>query len=219
MLPRSLTVFSHLGVFLISVKAWTTKHIENKTTPKICKITVPLFWTNNSMVFHRQPVHDSQVHSLIQIFTVNFTSSKSGFSKFMLTFVHNIWTNLTKKILFEQRSANTYKRCKLQSTWSSQNLDILFQKLVTDSLVRAGESFGEFHSNMARVIGGNPAGLVQVLFLLQWRPPVHAVTCKLMKQAQWKSRELLKCQEMLELPAIGVDLCGRKSGWTKLFQK
>ena len=27
-----------------------------------------------------------------------------------------------------------------------------------------------------------------------------------------KSRELLKCQEMLELPAIGVGLCGRKSG-------
>ena len=34
--------FSHLGVFLISVKPMTTENTENKTTPKICKITVPL---------------------------------------------------------------------------------------------------------------------------------------------------------------------------------
>ena len=32
--------FSHLGVFLISVKPLTTENTENKTTPKICKITV-----------------------------------------------------------------------------------------------------------------------------------------------------------------------------------
>ena len=32
--------FSHLGVFLISVKPLTTEITENKTTPKICKITV-----------------------------------------------------------------------------------------------------------------------------------------------------------------------------------
>ena len=31
--------FSHLGVFLISVKPLTTENTENKTTPKICKIT------------------------------------------------------------------------------------------------------------------------------------------------------------------------------------
>ena len=32
--------FSHLGVFLISVKPSTTENTENKTTPKICKITI-----------------------------------------------------------------------------------------------------------------------------------------------------------------------------------
>ena len=32
--------FYLLGVFLISVKALTTEITENKTTPKICKITV-----------------------------------------------------------------------------------------------------------------------------------------------------------------------------------
>ena len=32
--------FAHLGVFLISVKPLTTENTENKTTPKICKITV-----------------------------------------------------------------------------------------------------------------------------------------------------------------------------------
>ena len=32
--------FSHLGVFLISVKPLTTENTKNKTTPKICKITV-----------------------------------------------------------------------------------------------------------------------------------------------------------------------------------
>ena len=32
--------FSHLGVSLISVKPLTTENTENKTTPKICKITV-----------------------------------------------------------------------------------------------------------------------------------------------------------------------------------
>ena len=32
--------FSNLGVFLISVKPLTTENTENKTTPKICKITV-----------------------------------------------------------------------------------------------------------------------------------------------------------------------------------
>ena len=32
---------SHLGVFLFSVKPLTTENTENKTTPKICKITVP----------------------------------------------------------------------------------------------------------------------------------------------------------------------------------
>ena len=34
--------FSHLGVFLISVKPMTTENTENKTAPKICKITVVL---------------------------------------------------------------------------------------------------------------------------------------------------------------------------------
>ena len=33
---------SHLGVFLISVKPLSTKNTENKTSPKICKITVLL---------------------------------------------------------------------------------------------------------------------------------------------------------------------------------
>ena len=37
--------FSHLGVFLISVKPLTTENTENKTTPKICKITVLTFGT------------------------------------------------------------------------------------------------------------------------------------------------------------------------------
>ena len=32
--------FSHLGVFLILVKPMTTEITENKTTPKICKLTV-----------------------------------------------------------------------------------------------------------------------------------------------------------------------------------
>ena len=32
--------FSHSGVFLISVKPLTAENTENKTTPKICKITV-----------------------------------------------------------------------------------------------------------------------------------------------------------------------------------
>ena len=32
--------FSHLGVFLISVKPLTTENTENKTGPKICKTTV-----------------------------------------------------------------------------------------------------------------------------------------------------------------------------------
>ena len=32
--------FSHLGVFLISVKPLTTENTEIKTTPKFCKITV-----------------------------------------------------------------------------------------------------------------------------------------------------------------------------------
>ena len=36
----SRNVFFHLGVFLISVKRLTTEITENKTTPKICKITV-----------------------------------------------------------------------------------------------------------------------------------------------------------------------------------
>ena len=40
MLSWSLNVFSHLGVFFISVKPLTTENTENKTTPKICKITV-----------------------------------------------------------------------------------------------------------------------------------------------------------------------------------
>ena len=40
MLSWSINVFSHLGVFLISVKPLTTENTENKTTPKICKITV-----------------------------------------------------------------------------------------------------------------------------------------------------------------------------------
>ena len=40
MLSWLLNVFSHLGVFLISVKPMTTENTENKTTPKICKITV-----------------------------------------------------------------------------------------------------------------------------------------------------------------------------------
>ena len=32
--------FSHLGVFLISIKPLTTENNENETTPKICQITV-----------------------------------------------------------------------------------------------------------------------------------------------------------------------------------
>ena len=32
--------FSHLGVFLMSVKPLTTENTKNKTLPKICKITV-----------------------------------------------------------------------------------------------------------------------------------------------------------------------------------
>ena len=32
--------FLHLGVFLISVKPLTSENTENKTTPKICVITV-----------------------------------------------------------------------------------------------------------------------------------------------------------------------------------
>ena len=41
MLSSSLNAFfSHLGVFLFSVKPSTTENTENKTTPKICKITV-----------------------------------------------------------------------------------------------------------------------------------------------------------------------------------
>ena len=32
--------FSYLGVFLVSVKPLATENAENKTTPKICKITV-----------------------------------------------------------------------------------------------------------------------------------------------------------------------------------
>ena len=36
---RSMS-FSHLGVFLISVKPLATEKTENKTTPKVCKITV-----------------------------------------------------------------------------------------------------------------------------------------------------------------------------------
>ena len=40
MLSWSLIVFFPLGVFLISVKTLTTEITENKTTPKICKITV-----------------------------------------------------------------------------------------------------------------------------------------------------------------------------------
>ena len=36
--------FSHLGVFLISVKPMTTENTENKTTPKICKITVSIIF-------------------------------------------------------------------------------------------------------------------------------------------------------------------------------
>ena len=37
MLSWSLKVFSHSGIFLISVKPLTTENSENKTTPKICK--------------------------------------------------------------------------------------------------------------------------------------------------------------------------------------
>ena len=37
--------FSHFGVFLISVKPLATENTENKTTPKICKITVLFFRT------------------------------------------------------------------------------------------------------------------------------------------------------------------------------
>ena len=48
MLPRSLHVFSHLGVFLISVKPLTTEITENKTTPKFCKLTV-LFLSRGQM--------------------------------------------------------------------------------------------------------------------------------------------------------------------------
>ena len=44
MLLRWLHAFySHLGVFLISVKPLTTEITENKTTPKFCKITVDGF--------------------------------------------------------------------------------------------------------------------------------------------------------------------------------
>ena len=32
--------FLHLGVVLISVKPLTTENTENKTRPKICKVTV-----------------------------------------------------------------------------------------------------------------------------------------------------------------------------------
>ena len=39
--------FSHLGVSLISVKPLTTENTENKTTPKICKITVDLLACGN----------------------------------------------------------------------------------------------------------------------------------------------------------------------------
>ena len=44
--------FSHLGVFLISVKPFTTENTENKTIPKICKITVCETW-RPSGVYHR----------------------------------------------------------------------------------------------------------------------------------------------------------------------
>ena len=43
--------FSHLGVFLISVKPMTTENTENKTTPKICKITVSLSLSLSLLAF------------------------------------------------------------------------------------------------------------------------------------------------------------------------
>ena len=46
MLSRSLNVFFLFRCFLISVKPWTTENTENKTTPKICKITVLMRTTN-----------------------------------------------------------------------------------------------------------------------------------------------------------------------------
>ena len=60
--------FSHLGVFLISVKPMTTENTENKTTPKICKITeslrtrqsklknVQLFWENPFWKYAKSPI-------------------------------------------------------------------------------------------------------------------------------------------------------------------
>ena len=46
MLSRLLNVFSHFGVCLISVKPLTAENTENKTTPKVCKITVLDFVIN-----------------------------------------------------------------------------------------------------------------------------------------------------------------------------
>ena len=47
--------FSHLGVFLISVKPLATEITENKTAPKICKITVAFLHRSCLLCEHRQP--------------------------------------------------------------------------------------------------------------------------------------------------------------------
>ena len=52
MLPRSLHVFSPLGVFLISVKPLTSEITENKTTPKFCKIAV-----SKLQILHHRYLH------------------------------------------------------------------------------------------------------------------------------------------------------------------
>ena len=43
-------VFSHLGVFLISVKPLTTENTENKTTQKICKLQIEATLTREKVL-------------------------------------------------------------------------------------------------------------------------------------------------------------------------
>ena len=59
--------FSHLGVLLISVTPLTTENTENKTTPKICKITVLNYvsYSHQSVFLKKFLVLKIHIHNLV----------------------------------------------------------------------------------------------------------------------------------------------------------
>ena len=63
--------FSHLGVFLISVKPLTTENTENKTPPKICKNYSRYFWS-----LTEENKFNHQIESLNELFCKNIETKR-----------------------------------------------------------------------------------------------------------------------------------------------